>query len=224
VDVGAESTRPGATQLSHEEEWERLKCFDEHAINFCHSHGMQVSVDTRHALTAEKMLQMSVDWINDVGGMEQEAMRACVGAAQCVVVLMHSLSVPADPAQTLPENVDVIKEIITFFETRMQWLEQAGVKRARIVLDPGIGFGKTPEQSMRILQRIEEIKALGMPVLVGHSRKSFLKRFTDREAADRDDATLAISASLLQKNIDYLRVHNTARHNELLKAHWALST
>lgn len=208
IDIGAESTRPGATALSHAEEWARL----EPVLREMETVRAVVSVDTRHAETARKALDHGARWVNDVGGFADAAMVSAVRDADCALVVMHSLSVPADPKVTLPADRDVMLQLLEWAVSRMAELEDAGIARERIILDPGIGFGKTREQSLAILERVQELNVLGVPLLVGHSRKSFLGGAVE----DRDSATLDYSAQLLKKRVDYLRVHNVKAHAALI--------
>lgn len=218
LDVGAESTRPGATPVSAEEEWSRLVPFFTEVLPALTDYSPIISVDTRHAQTAATALAQGARWINDVSGFADEAMIAAVREHDCTLVLMHSLSVPANPNVTLPEGADVTAELMRFAEERIAVLERAGVARERIVFDPGLGFGKTAVQSWQIIERLEELRALGVPLYIGHSRKSFLKDPQRDTPEARDGATLKLSARLMAMNVDYLRVHDVAAHASLLKA------
>jgi dihydropteroate synthase len=212
LDVGAESTRPGATPLSHQEEWARLADALPALVAMAHAARAQLSLDTYHAATAQKALALGVDWINDVSFGADEAMLPLIAKSHCRYVLTHALSVPASAQQVLPASVDAAAEVVRALEEKIVELEAAGIARSRLVVDPGIGFGKTPEQSLALLKRIDTIAALGVPVMVGHSRKSFL------QAAEglRDAATLAASLYLAGKKVDYLRVHAVAEHAQAL--------
>lgn len=207
LDIGAESTRPGATPIDSEEEWARLAPM----LTVLPLGGdVQFSVDTRHPETAERALDLGVDWINDVSGFSNPDMLAVVRDADCQLVVMHSLSVPADKNIVLPESVDPVQEVLHFARSRLKRLQNAGIDRDRIIFDPGIGFGKTVKQSRALIDRISEFHVLGVPLLVGHSRKSFLGE------GDRDAATLAVSRQLIAAGVDYLRVHDVASHRALL--------
>lgn len=208
IDIGAESTRPGATPLTAAQEWERLSPVLELLPRFADK--VQFSIDTRHAETAKKSLAKGADWINDVSGFCDLSMVAAVKDSECELVVMHSLSVPADKNKVLPASSDPVQEVLAFARKRLDALQGAGIARSRLIFDPGIGFGKTAEQSKELLQRIAEFKTLGVKLFVGHSRKSFLG------VGDRDEATLAISRHLIAQGIDYLRVHDVARHKQLL--------
>ncbi len=212
VDIGAESTRPGAVPLSAAEEWKRLAPVLEAVAP-----RVETSVDTRHAATAKNALALGARWINDVGGLGDEAMIAAVRDSECGLIFMHSLSIPADPLVTLPEACDPVAVLIEWARARIMALEAAGIARARLVFDPGIGFGKTQAQSLAILRRARELRAVGIPVLIGHSRKSCLRAYSDAPAGGRDAATLAVSAQLLRGGVEYLRVHDVAGHTALLR-------
>lgn len=217
LDIGAESTRPGATPLSAEEEWARLHA-PLAAICSAVKGRAVISVDTRHAATAKNALALGVEWINDVSGLADAAMLAVLSDSECNIVAMHSLTVPADANVILPEGKDPIEAVLEYAETLSARLAQAGIARERLILDPGIGFGKTPEQLLELLRRIDELAAAGYPLFVGHSRKSFLKAFTGGKPELRDAATLAVSLVLARRKVDYLRVHDVAAHTAALAA------
>lgn len=247
IDIGAESTRPGATPVTPEEEWQRLEPILHFAAQMERSprqHAFHISVDTRHPDTAAKALRLGVHWINDVTGFTDPRMVAAVRDHTCSMVVMHSLSVPADPAITLPPHPSATEQVLAWAETRLRELEKAGIPRTRIILDPGIGFGKTPEQSLNLLHNIARFKTLGVRLLVGHSRKSFMKVFDTRCAEphaaisrgaqspneadassslsqtyhERDAQTAALSLQLVRQGVDFLRVHNVAANARALAA------
>lgn len=211
IDIGAESTRPGATPVSPEEEWQRL----EPVLSLLHrvrKPGVAFSVDTRHGRTARRALAAGADWINDVTGFSSHDMVQAVKDSDCTLVMMHSLGAPADKSVTLPEGIDVVEALLAWARARVALLEEQGIDKNCIVFDPGLGFGKTPAQSHAIVRGIAQFKALGLPVLVGHSRKSFL----GGDAANRDGATLAMSLILAGQGVDYLRVHDVRAHAQAL--------
>ncbi|NBX02754.1 MAG: dihydropteroate synthase [Alphaproteobacteria bacterium] len=210
IDIGAESTRPDATPLSQEEEWERLDGLFLLLPKFAGK--VVFSLDTRHAKTAKKAVSYGMPIINDVSGFSDPEMVKAVRNSSCKLVVMHSLSVPADKSIVLPENVDVVAEVLAWGRERIAALEAAGIARERIIFDPGIGFGKTAPQSLALVNGIERFAELGVPLLVGHSRKSFLAGI----APDRDEATLAVSGYLALKKVDILRVHDVAAHRALV--------
>lgn len=220
VDVGAESTRPGATPLNHEEEWRRLSHFLEYLKqDNRHDYFPRISIDTYHPETAKKALAFGVGWINDVWGFQDARMVEAVKDSICDIVVMHSLSIPADPQVTFPPDTDIILALINWANERLQKLEGQGIARDRVILDPGIGFGKTAEQSQAIIDRIDALKTLGVRLLVGHSRKSFLKLHTSEPPGQRDAATAEISVKLAKAGVDFLRVHNVVVNRKALDAH-----
>lgn len=204
IDIGAESTRPNATAITQEEEWARL----EPTLSRLTGFPIPISVDTRYAETAKKALALGVRWINDVSGFADADMVAVVRDSNCNLVVMHSLSVPADKNVILPIDADPVELIISWAKTRIAELEKAGIKHERIIFDPGIGFGKNAEQSQKIIDGLAKFRELNVPILIGHSRKSFIQV----APGDKDDATIKISQFLAENGVDYLRVHNVKRH------------
>jgi len=204
IDIGAESTRPGAAALSAEEEWERLAPLFA-ALDISQS---IFSLDTRHPENAKRALDKGFHWINDVSGFQDDAMIEAVKTSNCKLVVMHSLSVPADKNKVLPEDCDVIETLTQWIEKSSGELLASGIGKDRIIFDPGLGFGKTATQSWEIIERINELKNAGFPLLIGHSRKSFL-------GAERDMNTLAVSKQLMVAGVEYLRVHDVRAHRGL---------
>jgi dihydropteroate synthase len=217
IDIGAESTRPGAPPVSPQEEWRRLEPVLQ-SLASVKQPNISFSLDTRHAENAAKALEIGIDWINDVTGFISPAMINAVKASSCTLVMMHSLGIPANRSITLPQSANVTETLITWAKERIALLEQQGILRNRIVFDPGIGFGKTPQQSFALIRDIKKFMTLGVRVMVGHSRKSFLASL-----GDRDDATLAASFYLAEQGVDYLRVHDVPRHTQMLNVWSAIA-
>jgi 2-amino-4-hydroxy-6-hydroxymethyldihydropteridine diphosphokinase/dihydropteroate synthase len=222
VDLGAESTGPKAKSIDPMEEWERLEpilC----TILQQKSHMLiapKISIDTRHAYVAEKALALGVNWINDVTGLDHAKMRAIVANKACDIVFMHHLGVPVSQSKLIPYNEDPVAHVYQWAEKRLLELD---IQRERLIFDIGIGYGKTPEQSLMLLKNISLFKKLGVRLLVGHSRKSFLSQFTQEPAANRDIETVAISEHLAEQEVDYLRVHHINHHARALKVQCALA-
>lgn len=212
LDVGAESTRPNAEALTAEQEWQRLEAVWKDLRALTKKYNARLSVDTRHAATAEQCLNLGVDIINDVTGLRDAAMLEVVRSADCQLAVMHSLSVPVNPAETLPIETDMVAYMKAWMTQMIERLAGEGIAPTRLLLDPGISFGLAPAQSWRLLETVREWRAYGVPLLIGHSRKSFLKTVTDADAKDRDAATLDVSAALAQQGVEWLRVHNIAAH------------
>ncbi len=212
IDIGAESTRPLAQVLDSDAECARLLPVLQALAQQPWRARVRVSVDTRHARTAARALGVGVDIINDVSGLADPAMLDVLRNSDCDVVVMHALSVPVDPALTLPADADPLQAVLDWKAATVARVRAAGLDPARLLLDPGIGFGKTAEQSLALMLAAPALVASGGRWLVGHSRKSFFKLFTTAEAAARDDLTLAYSALLAQAGVQMLRVHAVDRH------------
>jgi 2-amino-4-hydroxy-6-hydroxymethyldihydropteridine diphosphokinase/dihydropteroate synthase len=213
IDVGAESTRPGATPLDAEQEWQRLErvlepLMDKHASSPLRP---RLSVDTYHPATARRALALGVDVINDVGGLASPEMLELAATTDRDWIAMHNLGLPADRARTLPVDRDPVVEVERWLERRLDEWQRAGLDLGRILFDPGIGFGKNPLQSLRLLRGIERFERYGLRILVGHSRKSFMHGLA-ANAADRDLFTIGASLRLCSRNVEILRVHDVAAH------------
>jgi dihydropteroate synthase len=216
IDVGAESTRPGATPISAEEEWRRLHIILPAIIAIAKTYPAKVSLDTRYALTAERGLECGVDLINDVSGFADRHMIDVVKGSSCQLVITHSLSVPADVNKVINNTSDVIEEIINWFDYAKTQLSKRGVDTNRMICDPGIGFGKTATQSLTLLSCAGQIKdKINAPLFIGHSRKSYCNAFVGEDITKRDMITCAFSSMLMLCEIDYLRVHNIPAHTQV---------
>lgn len=220
IDLGAESTRPGASAVTAQEEWTRL----ERPLRWLREMkqlsqlNLKVSVDTRSPYVAERALELGADLINDVSGFSNPELCAVVQNSNCGLVIMHSVSIPADPEQHLDTSVEPVGHLTQWFERRVNELTDQGLDFRRFILDPGIGFGKTSLQSYRILKNIRQLHALNFPLLVGHSRKSFMKNMTSQVPSDRDVETLGVTFGVLPQGIEIVRVHDPVLHQRALLA------
>jgi len=205
IDIGAESTRPGAALLSQEEEWGRLKKILPLLKKFP---DITFSLDTYHPETARKSLEYGVGWINDVSGKNDPAMLEIVKNSVVKYVIMHNLGLPSDPKKTIPLNQDSIMEIIKWAEKKLSDISRFGIDLRKIIFDPGLGFGKTTEQNWEIIRHAGDFQKLSVPLMFGHSRKSFLSRGKKESPEKRQAATDSVSTRLAEKKIDYLRVHD----------------
>ena len=215
VDLGAESTRPGAIAIPPDEEWRRLSPVLK-ALSGLWNGFPKISIDTRHVEVAEKALEIGVDMINDVSGLADPDMRRLLVSRKESVIIMHHLSLPAIENEFMPDE-NVIEAIYRWNQQSLRALEQSGFARDRLIIDVGIGFGKNAKQSLQLIQNIRRFYDLGVHVLVGHSRKRFLKLFTQKDYPERDLETLAVSSYLAYQGVDYLRVHDVASHRRLLR-------
>jgi dihydropteroate synthase len=215
IDVGGESTRPGSDPVSEEEEIRRVVPVIRKILET--RPGAVVSVDTYRARTAEAALDDGASIVNDVTAFRGDPrMAAFVATAGCPVVLMHMLGEPKT-MQKEPRYDDVTREVRGFLEERAGHANAAGVRPENIILDPGIGFGKTLEHNLMLLARLDEIVALGPPVLLGASRKRFLGSITGaEEARDRLFGTVATTVLGYERGATLFRVHDVRANREAL--------
>ncbi|WP_144799738.1 dihydropteroate synthase [Halorubrum depositum] len=212
VDVGGESTRPGAEPVPVAEEIDRVVPTVEavQSVPAVADGDVLISVDTRKADVAEAALEAGADVINDVTGLEDPAMREVVAEADCPVVVMHSLDAPVDPTND-PEYDDVVSDVISALRERLALADTAGIDRDRVIVDPGLGFGKSAAEAFELLDRVGEFAALDCPVLIGHSHKSMFGG-VGRDPDDREHATVAATALAADRGADLVRVHDAAEN------------
>ncbi|MFB6157652.1 MAG: dihydropteroate synthase, partial [Haloferacaceae archaeon] len=202
VDVGGESTRPGADPVSIEEERDRVLPVVEAVADT----DALVSIDTRKAAVGRAALDAGADILNDVTGLEDPEMRFLAAEREVPVVVMHSIDAPVVPGKDV-EYDDVVTDVIDELRERVLLAEKAGVPRERVIVDPGLGFGKSAAESFELLGRLDEFRALGCPVLVGHSHKSMFG-LVGRDAGERLPATVAATAVAADRGADIVRVHD----------------
>ena len=206
LDVGGESTRPGAAPVDVLEELARVVPVVEGLAGL----GARVSVDTMKLEVARAALGAGARYVNDVSAFRHDpGMAALVAESGAECCLMHMLGEPRT-MQEAPRYDDVVDEVRAFLEERLAFAVAEGVPEQRIHLDPGIGFGKTIEHNLALLRALPELARLGRPVLVGVSRKSFLGRITGREAGDRVAATVAANVLAFERGARVFRVHDVA--------------
>ncbi|MCY4227319.1 MAG: dihydropteroate synthase [Gammaproteobacteria bacterium] len=219
VDFGAESTRPNAEPVDPEEEWRRL----EPALKLFRSKTQgdplapRISVDSHHWQTIGKAVDFGIDYINDVGGLSNSEMCAIARENCCDVIAMHSLSVPVNPELKLARGESAVAPVKAWLEKRMEYWSSQDLDLERIIIDPGIGFGKDALQSLELLSECQQIRDWGFRLLVGHSRKSFMKEFSG-VVESRDLETLGISLAL-SGNVDIFRVHDPVSHKRAYLAY-----
>jgi dihydropteroate synthase len=212
IDIGAESTRPGHAPITAEEEMERLVPI----LPGVTALGVPVSVDTMKASVAEACLRLGVAMINDVWGLQHDPdMAGVVARAGAPVVIMHNRKA-ADPA------IDIMADIASFFERSLGLARNAGMADENIVLDPGIGFGKTPQQSIRVLARLPDLKRFGYPLLIGLSRKRFIASVSPSEPHERLSGTIAANMLAVQDGASIIRVHDVAETVQALRVMQAI--
>ena len=213
LDIGGESTRPGAARLSAQEELTRVLPILRHALTL----SLPVSVDTSSPTVMQSALDLGVDIINDVRALRSPgALEVVSRHGQAGLCLMHMLGEPG-LMQAAPTYGDVVVEVRAFLAARLQAAQLAGIDAVRIVLDPGIGFGKTAMHNLQLLHRQHELASLGRPLLVGWSRKSTLGVITGRAVEERLAASVAAALAAVQRGASIVRVHDVAATVDALK-------
>jgi dihydropteroate synthase len=206
LDIGGESTRPGAEPVAAGEELARVVPVIEALVAAGTS--AQISIDTSKAAVATAALDAGATLVNDVTALRADpAIAELVAARGADVCLMHMLGEPRT-MQRDPRYDEVVSDVKAFLHERMEFALARGIAEERILLDPGIGFGKTLEHNLELLRRLDELLALGRPLVIGTSRKSFLGRLTGREADDRLAATIASNVIAYERGAQVFRVHD----------------
>ena len=198
IDLGAESTRPGATPISAEEEISRLR----KVLPAVRIFGVPISIDTYKPEVAEYTLEVGADMINDVHGLEDSRMIDVVKKFNAPIIAMHNEKC---------SDGDIIEDIKRFFRRTLEHCVAKNFDTSKVIFDPGIGFGKTPSEDLEVMRRLDELKTLdGEEILltIGVSRKSFIGRVTDFRLDQRDEATGALCVHAISKGVDFVRVHN----------------
>lgn len=215
LDIGGESTRPFSEPVTLEEELHRVipVIREIRKISNC-----PISVDTVKAEVAEAALNEGADIINDISALRFDPRMADVASAfEVPVILMHMKGSPRD-MQVDPHYEDVVVEVKRFLEKRVTWANSKGIRKEKILIDPGIGFGKSFQDNLVLINRLQEFTELGVPVMVGASRKAFLGAIAGiKDAGERDVATLGAVAASAMRGADLVRVHNVALARQVLQ-------
>jgi dihydropteroate synthase len=212
LDIGGESTRPGAQPVTEAEELRRVVPVLEGLAGA----GARLSIDTSKAAVAAAAIDAGATVVNDVTALRGDpAMAALVAERGCDVCLMHMLGEPRT-MQRDPRYDDVVDDVKAFLARRLELAVGAGISEQRVWLDPGIGFGKTTDHNLELLARLDEIVALGRPVVIGTSRKSFLGTITGRDAGERVPGTIATNVLALARGARVFRVHDVAQARDAL--------
>jgi len=209
VDIGGESTRPYATAVSMEEELQRVVPVIRGIVA---ETDIPISIDTSKAEVARAALAAGAQIINDVTGLSGDPeMLDVARKSRAGICAMHMQGTP-QTMQDDPQYEDVVLEILSYLDGRLQVLRQAGIPAQRICLDPGIGFGKTHQHNLELVRQVDRFHALGCPLLVGHSRKGFIGRVLGDRDIERDSGTLGVSFYLAMRGVQIIRVHDVAAH------------
>ena len=215
IDVGGESSRPGSEPLSAQDEMDRVLPVVRQIKNL----GPILSVDTYKPKVARACLEEGVQILNDITGFTNPEMVSLAAEFDAGVVVMHMQGSPKT-MQEKPLYKDVVKEIKQFFTGRIKALEKAGVKK--IILDPGIGFGKTLEHNLEIISNLDAFIDFGYPMMIGASRKSFLGKITGAEVGQRLDGTIAANVVGLMNGATVFRVHDVLENRRALQVGWEI--
>ena len=220
VDVGGESTRPGARPVSLELEISRTIPVVE-ALS--QSHAGRVSIDTRKPEVAEAALFAGASVVNDVSGLRNPMMTEVVAEHNASVVIMHMRGEPKT-MQINPRYADVVRDIHTFLSERIAEAVERGVSPRKIMVDPGIGFGKTLEHNLQIIARLGELKDLGKPIVIGLSRKGFIGTISGAQRDQRVPGSMAAALVAVQNGANMVRVHDVRETVQALKVFWAIQS
>ncbi len=212
IDIGGESTRPGALGVCVQQELDRVMPVLEELLNL----QVPISVDTRKCEVMRAVLAAGADMVNDVGALEDEGALAVVAASRAAVCLMHKQGNP-DVMQAEPHYVDVVAEVGDYLLKRASLAESAGIGRERIMIDPGFGFGKTLEHNILLLQKLANLAETGFPVLAGLSRKSMLGAITGNSVDGRQFESVAAALLAIQRGAVVVRVHDVKPTKDAIK-------
>lgn len=207
IDIGAESTRPGSTAVSLDEEWARLEPI---LLPVCNL-GRPVSIDTYKAEIAKRACAAGAEIINDVWGLQKDPAMPDTAAETCAYVIMMHNREAADP------DIDILSDIDRWFERSMELADRAGIPKEKQMLDPGFGFGKTIDQNFLILNRFEDLKKHGLPILAGASRKRMIGAVLNVETDERLFGSLAVHLLALQNGAAMVRVHDVRPHADAVR-------
>jgi dihydropteroate synthase len=215
IDIGGESSRPFSEPVSVGEELDRVLPAIR-AVRREHP-TIPISIDTTKAEVAAEAIEAGATIINDISALRFDPAMAEVAARRRVpVILMHMQGTPKE-MQVEPRYDDVVAEIMAFLAERIAWAEARGIGRERLIVDPGIGFGKSVAHNLAILKHLRRFRELGCPLLLGHSRKAFIGKILDLEVTERDIPTAMLSALAVREGVDLIRVHDVALTSQAVR-------
>ena len=211
IDVGGESTRPRARPVSIQTELKRVLP----VLKKLKAKKIKISLDSRKPAVVQACLPY-IDWLNDVEGFKNPAMQKLAAESKKPVIVMHSTEVPVNP-QKIPKYKNVVLDLKKFFQARTQEIKKSGVKKEKIILDPGIGFGKSLADNLKLLAGLKTFVKLGYPVCLGASRKSFIGKLDSSTAQNRLGGSLAAALAGYQQGVQIYRVHDVAETVQALR-------
>ena len=204
IDIGGESTRPYSDPVSLDEELKRVRPVVEELLQRI---DVPISIDTMHPEVVKEIVEMGAQMVNDVSGLRDEQMISTIAELDVPVVIMHMLGEPKT-TQEKPEYKDVMGGICRYLRNQVDAAVRGGISREKIIVDPGIGFGKTIEHNLEIIRRLGELRSMGLPILIGTSRKSFIGKILDVDETERLEGSLAAMVSSIQNGANIVRVHD----------------
>lgn len=212
LDIGGESTRPGALPVSIQQELDRVLP----VIEALRGSPVPISIDTFKPVVMQAAIQAGVHMVNDINALQEPEALEAVAKSSVAVCMMHKQGDPRT-MQIQPEYRDVVSEVVVFLQQRIAAADFAGIARTRIAIDPGFGFGKTLEHNLALLRGLHKLTDLGVPILAGLSRKSMLGALTGQSAEDRMPASIAAALIAAQRGANILRVHDVRATVDALK-------
>ncbi len=215
LDIGGESTRPGAIPVSEADEIRRVVPVIE---RLAAQTTVPISIDTSKSAVAREALAAGAVIVNDISGLTFDPrMTDLCADSDCGIVVMHIQGTP-QTMQIDPRYGNVVEEVAELLEQRVAFLASGGIAAERVLVDPGIGFGKTPQHNVALLTQLNRFQQTGRPVLIGHSRKRFIAKIVGHPLDERDAGTIGVSLAVAQLGADYLRVHDVRQTCDALKA------
>ncbi|NGX42948.1 MAG: Dihydropteroate synthase [Chlamydiae bacterium] len=213
IDIGGESTRPGAPPVSEEEEMARvipvIKALKKQIP-------IPISIDTQKPRIAETAIQEGASILNDVSGFHDPKMIEVAAKRSVKICVMHMKGSPRTMQEDPHYEEGILNHLLLWMEERAKTLIEAGVQEKNIIFDPGIGFGKTVEHNLEILHNLQKFKAMGFPILLGLSRKSFMGKIVNKPSQDLLPTTIAMNTVALMANVDIIRIHDVAEHRHVV--------
>lgn len=218
IDIGAISTRPNAQLPSVEEEISRYEQVLDGISSIINNSNVEISVDSFNYETIEYLnKKIRFEYVNDQSGLADERVIQFIKESNKQIIIMHNLGLPSNPSIVVPEDKNILEIVKNWFNEKIAILTSCGISKEKIILDPGIGFGKSANQSWELIKHAQEFQALGCKIMFGHSRKSFLNKISSKAFSDRDPETAIISSFLANKEIDFIRVHNVMLNKQALE-------
>ncbi len=221
LDIGGESTRPGSEPVDLPDEISRVTPVIKNLRDTVPN--LDISIDTYKSEVAQAAIDAGANMINDISSLQFD--KKMIGLLkdnrQIKVILMHIQGTPKD-MQKNPQYADVVAEIISFLSVRIKHCIENGVDKDRIIVDPGIGFGKNLDHNLKLLRNLERFQCLKVPIMLGASRKSFINKIYSSKPTDRLPGTLATAAYAILNKVDYLRVHDVKEHKQFIDIFYAI--